>query len=81
MIIFVGRDFKGLAGLRTTQARSLRRIRKRLSQSARERNSEEDRPERVVYGVVDEDRKVSINTASQAVLLRLPVMTDEIRIV
>ncbi len=38
---------------------------------------EEDGSEGVVYGVVDEDRKVSINTASQAVLLRLPGMTDE----
>jgi len=38
----------------------------------------EDGSEGVVYGVVDEDRKVNINTASQAVLLRLPGMTDEI---
>ncbi len=38
----------------------------------------EDGSEGVVYGVVDEDRKVNINTASQTVLLRLPGMTDEI---
>ena len=37
----------------------------------------EDGSEGVVYGVVDEDRKIDINTASQAVLLRLPGMTDE----
>ena len=37
----------------------------------------EDGSEGVVYGVVDEDRKVNLNTASQAVLLRLPGMTDE----
>lgn len=38
----------------------------------------EDGSEGVVHGVVDEDRKVNINTASQAVLLRLPGMTEEI---
>ncbi len=38
----------------------------------------EDEPEGVVYGVTDEDRKININTASQAVLLRFPGMTDEI---
>ncbi len=38
----------------------------------------EDGEEEVVHGVVDEDRKVNINTASQAVLLRLPGMTEEI---
>ena len=32
----------------------------------------------IVYGVVDEDRKVNINTAPKAVLARLPVMTEEI---
>jgi len=32
----------------------------------------------VVYGVADEDRKVNINTASKAVLARLPGMTEEI---
>ncbi len=32
----------------------------------------------VLYGVLDEDRKIDINTASQAVLLRLPGMTSEI---
>ena len=37
-----------------------------------------DGSEEVVYGVMDEDRKVDMNTASQAVLLRLPGMTDEI---
>jgi len=39
---------------------------------------EEDGSEGVIYGVMDEDRKVDINTASQAVLLRLPGMADEI---
>ncbi len=39
---------------------------------------EKDETERIVYGVVDEDRKVDINTASQSVLLRLPGMTDKI---
>ncbi len=34
--------------------------------------------EEVIYGVEDEDRKVDINTAVQAVLLGLPGMTDEI---
>jgi len=34
--------------------------------------------EEVVYGVMDEDRKLDLNSASQAVLLRLPGMTDEI---
>lgn len=38
----------------------------------------EDGSEEVVYGVMDEDRKVNVNFASQAVLLRLPGMTDEI---
>jgi len=38
----------------------------------------EDGSEEVVYGVMDEDRKVDVNFASQAVLLRLPGMTDEI---
>ncbi len=37
-----------------------------------------DGSEEVVYGVMDEDRKVDVNFASQAVLLRLPGMTDEI---
>ena len=39
---------------------------------------EENGSEGVIYGVMDEDRKIDINTASQAVLLRLPGMTDEI---
>lgn len=38
----------------------------------------EDGENKVVHGVVDEDRKVNINTASEAVLLRLPGMTEEI---
>lgn len=38
----------------------------------------EDESEKRVYGVLDEDRKVDINTASQAVMLRLPGMTDEL---
>ena len=37
-----------------------------------------DGSEEVIYGVMDEDRKVDVNSASQAVLLRLPGMTDEI---
>ena len=37
-----------------------------------------DGSEEIVYGVMDEDRKVDVNSASQAVLLRLPGMTDEI---
>jgi len=37
-----------------------------------------DGSEEMVYGVMDEDRKVNVNFASQAVLLRLPGMTDEI---
>ena len=37
-----------------------------------------DGSEEVVFGVMDEDRKVDVNFASQAVLLRLPSMTDEI---
>jgi len=39
---------------------------------------EKDETEEIVYGIMDEDRKVDVNTASQAVLLRLPGMTDEI---
>ena len=39
---------------------------------------EEDGSEGVIYGIMDEDRKVDVNFASQAVLLRLPGMTDEI---
>lgn len=35
-------------------------------------------PEGVVHGVVDEDRKINVNTAPKAVLLRLPGMTEEI---
>jgi general secretion pathway protein K len=38
----------------------------------------EDGSEEIVYGVMDEDRKVDMNYASQAVLLRLPGMTNEI---
>lgn len=38
----------------------------------------EDGKEGFVYGVVDEDRKIDINTASKAVLVRLPGMTEEI---
>ena len=38
----------------------------------------EDGENKVVHGVVDEDRKVNINTASEAVLVRLPGMTEEI---
>ncbi len=38
----------------------------------------EDGEKEVVHGVVDEDRKVNINTASEAVLVRLPGMTEEI---
>ena len=38
----------------------------------------EDGEKVVVHGVVDEDRKVNINTASEAVLVRLPGMTEEI---
>lgn len=38
----------------------------------------EDGEEKVVHGVVDEDRKVNINTASEDVLVRLPGMTEEI---
>ena len=34
--------------------------------------------EEIVHGVVDEDRKVNINTASKAILERLPGMTEEI---
>jgi len=34
--------------------------------------------EETVYGIMDEDRKVDLSTASQAVLLRLPGMTDGI---
>lgn len=34
--------------------------------------------ERTMYGIMDEDRKVDLNTASQAVLLRLPAMTNGI---
>ncbi len=37
-----------------------------------------DGSDEMVYGVMDEDRKVDVNFASQAVLLRLPGMTDEI---
>ena len=40
--------------------------------------STEKGSEETLYGVMDEDRKVDINTASQAVLLGLPGMTDEI---
>jgi helix-hairpin-helix protein len=32
----------------------------------------------VVYGVVDEERKININTAPKAILARLPGMTEEI---
>jgi len=39
---------------------------------------EEDGSEAVIYGIMDEDRKIDVNTAPQAVLLRLPGMTDEI---
>ncbi|MEE8074171.1 MAG: PilX N-terminal domain-containing pilus assembly protein [Candidatus Binatia bacterium] len=38
----------------------------------------EDGEKEVVHGVVDEDRKVNINTAPEAVLLRLPGMDEEI---
>src|ERR687887_2043510 len=38
----------------------------------------QDRPADVVYGVVDEDRKININTAPKAILARLPGMTEEI---
>ncbi len=40
--------------------------------------SGEDGEKKVVHGVVDEDRKVNINTAPEAVLLRLPGMDEEI---
>jgi general secretion pathway protein K len=35
-----------------------------------------DRSAGVVYGVVDEDRKININTAPKAILARLPGMTE-----
>lgn len=38
----------------------------------------EEQSEGVIYGVVDEDRKININTASKAVLVRLPGMAEEI---
>lgn len=38
----------------------------------------EDGSDGVVYGVIDEDRKVNINTASKDILGRLPGMTEEI---
>ena len=38
----------------------------------------EDGEKKVVHGVVDEERKVNINTAPEAVLLRLPGMDEEI---
>jgi hypothetical protein len=37
-----------------------------------------DRPPGVVYGVIDEDRKVNINTAPKPILTRLPGMTEAI---
>jgi len=38
----------------------------------------QDRSAGVVYGVVDEDRKININTAPKAILVRLPGMTEGI---
>ncbi len=38
----------------------------------------QDRLAGVVYGVVDEDRKININTAPKAILVRLPGMTEGI---
>src|SRR2546425_12358620 len=38
----------------------------------------QDRPASVVYGVVDEERKININTAPKAILVRLPGMTEGI---
>ncbi len=39
---------------------------------------EEDGPPKTLYGVMDEDRKISLNFASTEVLLKLPGMTGEI---
>src|SRR5438445_2919019 len=38
----------------------------------------QDPPAGVVYGIVDEDRKININTAPKAILARLPGMTEEV---
>jgi hypothetical protein len=38
----------------------------------------EEGEKEVIHGIVDEDRKVNINTASEAVLLKLPGMDEEI---
>src|SRR5438132_1587563 len=37
----------------------------------------QDPPAGVVYGIVVEDRKININTATKAILTRLPCMTEE----
>lgn len=36
-----------------------------------------DQPDRVVYGLIDEDRKINLNTAAKDILMRLPGMTQE----
>ncbi len=36
-----------------------------------------DRPDRIVYGLIDEDRKINLNTAAKDILMRLPGMTQE----
>src|SRR5438093_8037028 len=38
----------------------------------------QDPPAGVVYGIVDEDRKININTAPKAILARLSGMTEEV---
>jgi general secretion pathway protein K len=38
----------------------------------------QDRSAGIVYGVVDEDRKIDVNTAPKAILAKLPGMTEEI---
>ena len=38
----------------------------------------QDPPAGVVYGIMDEDRKININTAPKAILARLPGMTEEV---
>lgn len=47
----------------------------RYTVSARMRGA--DGEERPVYGVLDEDRKINLNTAPRDVLKRLPLVTDE----
>src|SRR2546428_9403881 len=37
----------------------------------------QDPPAGVVYGIVDEDRKININTAPKAILARLTAMTEQ----